>query len=132
MRSRARQSGRAALFIELARNLQSSRIDLKNRVEARTLLVVRLDAVEIELNKSLVCECSGGDCALNVRDASGAKVELPLFLSEERRSEREEEEEEVRKSRSLSHWVTLRIAVVLVLVAPGSPIPGAEGVLGDH
>ena len=132
MRSRARQSGRAALFIELARNLQSSRIDLKNRVEARTLLVVRLDAVEIELNKSLVCECSGGDCALNVRDASGAKVELPLFLSEERRSEREEEEEEVRKNRSLSHWVTLRIAVVLVLVAPGSPIPGAEGVLGDH
>ena len=132
MRSRARQSGRAALFIELARNLQSSRIDLKNRVEARTLLVVRLDAVEIELNKSLVCECSGGDCALNVRDASGEKVELPLFLSEERRSEREEEEEEVRKNRSLSHWVTLRIAVVLVLVAPGSPIPGAEGVLGDH
>ena len=72
---RAAQAATPPLGVERAGGLQRARVDLDDRIQARALLVVGVDAREVQRDEALVRQGVGRDGGLDVRDARGQKVE---------------------------------------------------------
>jgi hypothetical protein len=65
----------AALLVEPARDVDRFRVDRDDRVQLRPVLVVRFDALQIELHELFVRQLAGVDRRLNVGDARRQEIE---------------------------------------------------------
>ena len=73
-------AARLTLLIEAPCGLDGARICREDRPELRPLLIVGLDSIEIEADKTFVAQCAGVDRFLNVGDAGGEQVKRTTLL----------------------------------------------------
>jgi hypothetical protein len=92
---RAAPAAAAALGIERAGGLDRARVDLEDRVEVRSLLVIGVDAGEVQRDQPLVSQRAGVDRRLDAGDARRQQVER----SRRRRQARRRRQQQRRNQR---------------------------------
>ena len=74
MERRTRAFG-LSLGVQRARRFERARVDREDRVETRSLLVVGVDAIQIQLNEPFIRQCARGDCGLDIANGGGQQIE---------------------------------------------------------
>jgi hypothetical protein len=95
----------AARACSRLRYFECARVDLDDRVEARTLLVVGVDAREVQRDEALVRQSARRDSGLDVRDARGQQVERSGLRGNARTGCQQQRRDE--RGHACEHWASL-------------------------